>query len=140
MIRSVAIGFAIVMIILGILGYVPAVAPDNLLFGVFEVGPVHNAVHIATGAIALIVGFTTERAARGMFQFVGIVYAIVAIAGFFAGDDALLGIMAVNFADHILHVIIALLALGIGFAPSPERRYRQPGTGLQPHHETPRGT
>lgn len=135
MVRYVAIAFGLVMLAIGVLGFVPAATPDGLLFGIFAVDGMHNAVHIATGAIALLVGFTTERAARRLFQLFGVVYGIIAIAGFMAGDEAVFGMMAVNLADHILHAIIAVLSLAIGFAPSPNRRFVQPGSDVQ----VPRG-
>jgi hypothetical protein len=46
--------------------------------------------------------------------------ALVAILGFVAGDTPLLGMIANNQADAILHVLIAVVTLWIGFAMKPE--------------------
>lgn len=139
MVRYVAIGFGVVLMIVGVLGWVPAAKPDGKLFGLFAVDHLHNFVHLGTGLLSLLVGFTTERAARGMFRFVGVVYAILTVLGFFAGEGQLFGVMAMNMADHVLHAILALLTLAIGFSPSPEHRYVQPGASLNRHQEYPRG-
>ncbi len=137
MVRYVAIGFGCVLIVLGILGWIPAVAPDGRLFGLFATGTLYNVFHIVTGLVALIVGFTTQRAARHMFQFLGVVYLIVAALGFFAGDR--LDVLEASLADHVLHAVMALFALCIGFLPTPEHRYAQPNTRMAAESRQPRG-
>jgi hypothetical protein len=52
-------------------------------------------------------------------KIVGVVYALVAILGFFAGD-MLLGV-ALNAADHWLHVFLAIVLLVAGFALPDDR-------------------
>ena len=111
MLKNIAIAFGIVFIIVGILGFVSAVTPNGLLRGYFEVNPAHNVVHLATGVVALIVAFASEKAMRLFFQ----IYALVALMGFFMGNQPLLGIVAINAADNWLHVLIAIVALYLGF-------------------------
>jgi len=111
MLKNIAIAFGIVFIIVGILGFVSAVTPNGLLLGYFEVNPAHNVVHLATGVVALIVAFASEKAMRLFFQ----IYALVALMGFFMGNQPLLGIVAINAADNWLHVLIAIVALYLGF-------------------------
>ncbi len=115
MLKKIAIGFGVIFVIVGILGFIPAVAPNGRLLGYFDVNAAHNAVHLATGVIALIVGFASEKASRTFFQIFGIVYALVAVLGFFMGDRPLLGIVSNNMADTWLHVLIAVVALYFGF-------------------------
>ncbi len=45
----------------------------------------------------------------------GVVYTIVAIVGLVQGDTVL-GLFAVNAAENILHVLLAVVFLAIGFA------------------------
>jgi hypothetical protein len=52
------------------------------------------------------------------FKIFGIIYGVVAILGFFYGDDALLGIVANNTADTWLYVALVVVMLFFGFAPS----------------------
>ena len=49
------------------------------------------------------------------FKVFGVVYGLVAILGFFAGDQPLLGMIAHNMADTWLHVAIAVVSLWLGF-------------------------
>ena len=54
------------------------------------------------------------------FRVFGVIYALVAILGFVAGDSPLLGLVANNRADAVLHVVIAIVTLWIGFGMSAE--------------------
>lgn len=122
MLKNYALWFGIVLLIIGVLGFIPPASPHAHLIGIFEVNTLHNIVHLVTGAIAVWVGFVSERASRLFFQIFGVVYALVALLGFLYGDAALLGVMAHNWADAWLHVVIAVLALYLGFAYHPQRR------------------
>ena len=72
-------------------------------------------MHLATGVVALAVAFVSEKATRLFFQVFGVIYALVALMGFFTGNQPLLGIVAINAADNWLHVLIAIVALYFGF-------------------------
>lgn len=115
MLSKIAIIFGIIMLIVGVLGFVPDAAPHGYLLGLFHINPPHNLIHILTGAISLYCGFSGRKASRIFFQVFGIVYGIVAILGFFYGTSPILGFIANNMADNILHVVIALIALYLGF-------------------------
>ena len=45
----------------------------------------------------------------------GVVYALVALLGFMAGDEPILGLVANNMADNWLHVVFTALFLYWGF-------------------------
>ena len=113
--KTIAIVFGIVLLLAGIAGFVPALTPGGKLLGIFAVNTMHNIVHVATGIVALITGFASDRAAKIYFQIFGIVYAIVAVLGFVTGDGLLLGLITNNTADTWLHVAIAVVALFLGF-------------------------
>ena len=93
----------------------PALNPEGKLLGLFAVNGMHNIIHLATGIVALIVGFTSDSASKIFFQIFGVIYALVAVLGFVQGDQMLLGMVSNNAADTWLHVVIALLALYLGF-------------------------
>ncbi len=105
--------FGIVFLLVGILGFVPGITSDGHLLGIFEVDTIHNIIHLLSGIIALAVA-GSEKGARGYFKIFGIVYAIVAVVGILQGTTVL-GIIAVNTADNILHVVLAIVILAIGF-------------------------
>jgi hypothetical protein len=115
MARLAAKVFGAVFILIGILGFVPAFTPDHHLLGIFHVNAVHNIIHLASGAAALVAGFASYKASKMYFQVFGVVYALVAVLGIFAGDKDILGLVAHNTADLFLHIAIAGAALYLGF-------------------------
>jgi len=112
LLRKLAVLFGVVFLVVGIAGYVPAWVTDGNLFGIFMVDSVHNIVHILSGAVAL---YASTRAdyARLFFKVFGVIYAVVAVLGFVGGDHYLM--THFNMADNILHLVIAVVALYLGF-------------------------
>ena len=115
MLKPAAIIFGIFFIVAGIGGFVSSLAPGGMLFGIFMVGPVHNCIHLASGAVALLCAFSGAGAARKYFQIFGVVYLLVALLGFYYGDNPLCGMVEHNKADIWLHIAIAAVALFLGF-------------------------
>jgi hypothetical protein len=115
--RNVAIVLGIILVLVGLLGFV-----NNPVLGIFAVNPLHNVVHIITGAV-LLVGAYSSLGSSLALKIIGIVYAIVAIIGFFMVMDGMMLGMAMNEADKWLHVVLAIVLLIAGFAlPSAEAR------------------
>lgn len=112
MLRIIGVLFGIAFIFVGIAGFLPHFIQNNLLFGYFEVNAMHNLVHIVSGVIAIMAA-TSYYYIKLYFRVFGVVYALVAILGFFNNGN--LYIMHVNLADNLLHVVIALVALLLGF-------------------------
>ncbi|HUY75917.1 MAG TPA: DUF4383 domain-containing protein [Ktedonobacterales bacterium] len=48
-----AIVLGVILTVLGILGFIPAIAPNGYLFTILAVDPVHNFFHLATGLAGL---------------------------------------------------------------------------------------
>lgn len=115
MLKVLAILSGLVFIIIGILGFLPDYAPAGKLFGLFSVNLEHNIVHLATGVIALLCGFSSSTASKAFFIIFGLVYAAVAAAGFYFGEGLLFNTIAINTADNWLHTGIALVSLYFGF-------------------------
>ncbi len=118
MVKKAALVFGVVFLLIGVLGFVPALAPKNdagmpLLLGLFMVGAVHNIIHLASGAAALL-GSKSNEYAKMYFKVFGLVYGLVTVVGFIQGDTVL-GLIHVNLADNLLHLVIALAALYLGF-------------------------
>ena len=114
--KTLAIVFGIVLLVVGVLGFVPDLAPDEMLFGIFHVNLAHNAVHLLSGAIGLLCGMASTRASRLYFRIFGVIYGLVAVLGFVQGEGNLLGLISNNMADTWLHVVIAGASLALGFA------------------------
>lgn len=116
MLKIAATIFGAAFLIAGLLGFVPATAPDGMLLGILHVNATHNIVHLITGAVALLAAYSGARASQLFFQIFGVVYALVAVLGFLAGDRPLLGIIANNVPDAWFHLIVAAVSLYFGFA------------------------
>lgn len=115
MLANISKLFGAVLLVVGILGFVPALTPDGHLLGIFHVNVFHNLVHVLSGAAALAAGFTGYKYSKLYFQVFGVVYALVAVLGVFYGNDPILGLIAHNYADLYLHIAIAATALALGF-------------------------
>ncbi len=109
MVKSVTWILGIVLLIIGILGFI---LPSPLL-GLFDVNTTHNIIHILSGIVGLIAVSSSESYARLYLIVFGIVYGLVAILGFMSGD--VLGLFTANTADNYLHAAIAIVCLGVGF-------------------------
>lgn len=117
--KGFAIVFGIVFLALGIAGFIPALCPNGMLFGIFAVDAMHNIVHIATGLAAIGFGMAGAGPARMFFRIFGVVYGLIAILGFVMTKDGQLLGMTMNMADHWLHVAVAAVSLWAGFAWHP---------------------
>jgi hypothetical protein len=115
MLKTVALLFGVVFLVVGILGFVPAVTPNQMLLGIFHVNTAHNVVHLLSGVVALWAGLSSTEYARLYFRIFGVVYVLVAVLGLFAGNGMVLGVISNNMADTALHVVIGLVALVLGF-------------------------
>lgn len=104
-----------IFVAIGILGFVPGITPNGHLLGIFHVNAAHNWIHVLTGIVALLCGYSSSHASRLYFITFGIIYALVALIGFAAGTEPVFGFIANNIADAWLHVSIAVVAASLGF-------------------------
>lgn len=117
--RLVGVIFGAVYLLVGLLGFtatagVGFIATEGgLLLGVFAVNPLHNVAHLLIGAALLIAGLAGQRAAKTVNGVVGAAYLLLGVVGFFIADTAA-NILALNTADHILHLASALVLLAVG--------------------------
>ena len=121
MVKSAAILFGVVFLVVGILGFVPAATPPmadgngGMLLNLFHVNTAHNIVHLASGVVFLLCGLAGAGPSRTFFKIFGLVYALVAVLGFMKGDQPILGMIANNMPDVWLHVVLAVSMLFLGF-------------------------
>lgn len=104
-----------VFILVGLLGFVM-----NPILGIFAVDTLHNIVHLVSGILAI--WFARQGDAQGMMyaKVFGIVYLLVAVLGFMqASSGKILGLLAINGADNLLHVVLAAVLLYVGFMMKP---------------------
>ncbi len=119
MVKAAAILVGLIFLLIGIVGFVPAITPANgMLLGIFHVNTAHNIVHLASGIVFLLCGMAGTGPSQTFFRIFGIILGVVGLLGFFYGDNALLGIVANNTAGTWLYVVLAVVMLFFGFAPS----------------------
>ena len=100
-------------------------AERDALLGILDVNGWHNLVHIASGAVGLLV-VGSYRGARVYALGLGAVYLLVTLLGFIAGDGGeILNLIPVNTEDNFLHLLIGLAGVAAGVvtpsAPAPSR-------------------
>lgn len=116
--KLVAMIVGAVLVLVGLLGF----AMDPIL-GIFPTSLVHNLVHLLSGGVLLAAAFIDNgRNSRLANMVLGVVYALVAILGFAAIDltNTILGGTtanpAIDMADNVLHLALAVVFLGVAFA------------------------
>ncbi len=134
-VRRIASGFAVLLLLLGALGFVPGVTSDYAdlrfagpgsgarLFGVFQVSAVHNLVHLVLGVAGLVLA-RTVAGARAFLVGAGAVYLVLWLAGLAIDGRDAANVLAVNRADSWLHLLLgaAMLALGLVATRRGDRR------------------
>jgi len=114
-VKTCAFLFGIIFLIVGIAGFIPQITENGFLLKIIKVNFSFNVLHVLTGICALIVFFLNHSACQLYFQIVGILYAIHALLGFIYEREDILGIFASNIANTWMNVIIAIIALILGY-------------------------
>ena len=121
--------FGAVYLLVGILGFIP-VAPflvgniptvigpfNGFELGIFAVNWLHNLAHIAIGAAGLA-SYRSHTAARSYSIGIGVAYLLLFVIGLIL--PTVFGLLPLNGADNVLHLVSGALALAIGLAsPAP---------------------
>lgn len=118
--QTVALAFGVVYLAIGFIGFAATGFSefaghtfDRRLL-VFAVNPLHNLVHLATGALWLV-SSGKHASARRMNLTLGLVYAGVTVLGM-AGLLKFLAISGWGAADNWLHLVTAVVAVYFGTA------------------------
>ena len=86
------------------------------VLGILDVNAWHNLVHIASGAVGLLL-VASYRGARAYALGLGAVYLVVTLLGFIAGDgEEIFNLIPVNTEDNFLHLLIGIAGVAAGLA------------------------
>jgi len=125
--QKTSIGLGIVYVLIGILGFIPAlVTPSTqmgqgLLLGIFAVNTIHNVVHLVAGAVLIWAG-TSAGLVGTVGKALAAVFAVLVVASFVA---PIAEGVAINFPDTLLHLVTAVATGYVGFiAPGSDGRTR----------------
>lgn len=98
-----------VLLLVGIVGFL---TPD--LMGL-HFNTIHNVIHVASGVLGLAAATVGGGSKARLFaQVFGVVYTIVAVAGF-AGIGMVVDMLNLNTMYNIIHVAVGVLGLVAGF-------------------------
>ena len=126
-----ALVIGVTLVAAGILGFFYSAsfstgdgAEREALLGILDVNAWHNLVHIASGAVGLLV-IGSYRGARWYALGLGAVYLVVTLLGFIAGDGGeILTLIPVNTEDNFLHLLIGIAGIAAGLATPAHDRLR----------------
>jgi hypothetical protein len=134
-VQSFAAAVGALFLVVGVLGFVPGITTDfgelafagphsgALLFGVFAVSVLHNAVHLLFGALGLLAARTTG-AARGYLVVGGGVYLLLWVYGSAVGEHLAANFVPFNIADNWLHLGLGAGMILLGVAGTVAERSR----------------
>jgi hypothetical protein len=113
MAKTVCKILGVVFLLVGVCGFVK---PDLLSA---HLSPVHNAVHIVSGVIALYFGFAGSLSAAKTFSLIfGVVYMALGILGMALGTGEgrmwMVGPLHLGQADHGIHILLGVIFLAGG--------------------------
>jgi hypothetical protein len=143
-VQNVGMGVGIVLIIVGILGFIPGITtnyselrffgPDSqaLFLNLFQVSMLLNIVQVAIGAAGLSMS-RTALGARNFLMGSGLLYIILSIYGLIVGVDSAANFLSLNTADNWAFMIMGIVMAGAGWLMSrhledSETRSSTPGT------------
>ena len=115
--QRITIGFGIVYLAAGVLGFVPGITVPSsqpgqgLLLGILAVNALHNIVHILLGAALIWGGMSADRVTT-VNKALAVVFALLVPASLIA---PVVEQVPLNLPDTILHLASALLTGHLGF-------------------------
>ncbi|AUI51296.1 protein of unknown function [Arthrobacter crystallopoietes] len=125
-VRNAAMGSGIVLIVLGVLGFIPgitmaydqlafAAGSEAMLFNAFQISMLLNIVYIVVGAA----GWAMSRTATGAKDFLlgaGALYLAMWIYGLIINLESAANFLSFNMATNWLHFIVGVVLAGLGVA------------------------
>jgi len=129
-IQTAAMVVGLVFLVVGILGFIPGITSnydelkfaghdsDAQLLGIFDVGILHNIVHLLFG----VAGLALARTYSGARQYLvggGVIYlALFLIGAIWGADEAGANFIPMNWADNILHLVLGagMILAGVALA------------------------
>ena len=79
--------------------------------GLFETNTLHDVVHLLIGIVLLGVAFMSPANSGTWLKVFGVIYLVLAVLGFLLvpGGGELLGLVHMNSADHLLHIVLGIV-------------------------------
>jgi hypothetical protein len=123
MAKTIATLFGAIYLIVGILGFIPALGgstsmADSTLLGVASVNVLHNIVHLVIG-LAGLSGGRSESGGISFCKTFGVILLIVGLLGFVQPN--LFGILPLGGYDIWIHLVTGAILTYVGFSATAPR-------------------
>jgi hypothetical protein len=116
--KTAALLIGIVFIAVGLLGFIDNPIVGNPDKAIFHTDTVHNIVHIASGALFVLVALAAPGSCTTLLILFGIVYLLIGVIGLAtigtSGMGMEFGFLHVNGADNFLHVALGIFIFLVG--------------------------
>jgi hypothetical protein len=113
--RLITFAFASLLLIIGILGFLPPVTPNNMFLGIFQVDHMHNTFHIVSGLFGVMAAFAGNLSSKVFHKIFSVMYGLMLVMGFTTGFALGFGIVGVNPASNLLHLAFTIIGSYMGF-------------------------
>ena len=129
-VQNVAMGVGIVLIVVGILGFIPGVTtqydslaivgPNStaLFLGLFQVSMLLNVVQLAIGATGWAMSRNNPMGARNFLMGFGLLYIVLSVYGLIVGEASAANFLSLNAMDVWAFMILGLVMVGAGWLMS----------------------
>ncbi len=116
MAKKLAVLFGLVFILVGLLAFIPNPIVGVSAGAIFLTDRMHDVVHLVSGIVLLVIGLKKPESAGKVLVTVGIVYLLVTVIGFVHKPEGgeVIGFIAMNKADHILHLVLGVVLVLLG--------------------------
>lgn len=112
MVRTISYILGAVMALAGII----ALAMGGSVLGTFTAGTTLSVSWLVAGIITLVVAIWMPAQSMLWAKIIGVILAIVAVVGFVMSGPVL-GLLDNTMANNVLHIVLAIIFLIIGFVP-----------------------
>jgi hypothetical protein len=116
MAQRIAFVCGALLAVMGVWGFI-----QSPVFGIFNATSVHSALNVLIGATLLAVAAWYPSLTALSLKLFGILFALLAIAGFSMGSDVIFGVIDNTLPNSILTVLFAIVFLYTGFFSMEER-------------------
>ena len=129
-VQNVGMGVGIVLIVVGILGFIPGVttqyselafigpASAALFLGLFQVSMLLNILQLAIGAIGLVMSRDNPMGARNFLMGFGLLYIVLSVYGLIVGVGSAANFLSLNTMGVWGLLILGVAMVGAGWLMS----------------------
>ena len=129
-VQNAGMGVGIVLIVVGILGFIPGITTQYsslaffgpgshaLFLGLFQVSMLLNIMQLAIGATGVAMSRDNPMGARNFLMGFGLLYIVLSVYGLIVGEASAANFLSLNAIDAWAFMIMGLVMVGAGWLMS----------------------